>query len=159
MRRQNILQMFLFVIFFSIGAAALSVSVLCDDLLRYYRNRHLLKAAQEALDRLESLNADYDALLERLDTDPNLRDRLSHAVLGTEQQDQDTAYPRPTPEQLDAARRALTGDPNQQVPEPMVPGWLKRSSEPRRRVMLFVSGAVLILISFAWFGSADKQAG
>jgi hypothetical protein len=159
MRSQNILRTLLFVVFFSIGAAAMYVSIICDELIGHYHKRQLLKARQEDISQLKSLNADYDALLERLKNDPNLRERLRRAVLGTEQENEDTIYPKITPEQLDAARRALTEDPNQQVSEPVIPAWLKRSSEPHRRVMLFVSGAVLILISFAWFGSADKRAG
>jgi len=158
MRRQNILRMLLFVVFFSIGAAALSISILCDDLLLYYHNKQSLKAARVSLSRLESLNADYDALLERLKDDPNLRDRLSRAVLGTRREDKDTIYPKVTPEQLDAVRRALTEGPGQQVSRSVIPDWLERCSEPRRRTMLFLSGAVLIIISFMWFGS-PKQAG
>ena len=155
--RQNILRTLLFVILFSIGAAALSISLLCDDLLQYYRNKQLLKAAEVSLNRLKSLNTDYDLLLQRLEEDPNLIERIVPAILGTEREDKDTIYPKLTPEQLNAARKALTEDPNQQFPESMIPDWLRRCSELRRRIMLFLSGAVLILISLVWFGSG-KQA-
>jgi hypothetical protein len=150
--------MLLFAVFFSIGAAALSISSLCDDLLRYYHNKQLLKSAKESLKRLDSLNADYDALLRQLQEDPNLIKRIAHAALGTERKDEDTVYPKVTPEQLDAARKALTKGPNRQFHEPMTPLWLTRCREPRRRMMLFFSGAGLILISFIWFGSG-KRAG
>ena len=152
--------MLLFAVFFSIGAAALSISSLCDDLLRYYHNKQLLKSAKESLKRLDSLNADYDALLRQLQEDPNLIKRIAHAALGTERKDEDTVYPKVTPEQLDAARRALTEGPNRQFHEPAVPGWLTRCREPLRRMMLFFSGAFLILISFIWFGPRnDKNLG
>ena len=150
------MRMFLFLVFFSIGAAALSISMLSGDLLQYYHNKQLLKAAEESLHRLEFLNADYDALLQRLKNDPNLIDRISRAVLRTEREDDGTVYPRVTPEQLDAARRALTEEPNQQFSEPTVPGWLTRCSKPRRRMMLFFCGAALILISFIWSGSGKR---
>jgi hypothetical protein len=158
MSRQNILQIFLFVVFFSIGAAALSVSILCNDLLRYYRNKHLLGTAQQALERLESLNADYDALLRQLANDPNYLNRISHAVIGAGHEEEDTTYPRLTPAQLNAARKALTEVASEQTTDPVVPSWLKRASQSRRRAALFMSGAALILISFMLFGSA-KQAG
>jgi len=45
MQGQNIIRAILFVVFFSVGAASLGASVLCDDLVEYYRNRQLLKAA------------------------------------------------------------------------------------------------------------------
>ncbi len=150
------MRMFLFLVFFSIGAAALSISMLSGDLLQYYHNKQLLKAAEESLHELEFLNADYDALLQRLKNDPNLIDRIGRAVFRTEREDDGTVYPRVTPEQLDAARRALTEEPNQQFSEPTVPGWLERCSEPRRRMMLFFCGAALILISFIWSGPGKR---
>jgi hypothetical protein len=158
MRRQSILRTLLFAVFFSIGASAMCVSIICDELIGHYHKRQLLKTRQEGIRRLKSLNADYDALLQQLEEDPNLIERLGSAVLGTEQENEDTIYPKVTPEQLDAARRALTEEPNQQFREPMMPLWLTRCCEPRRRMMLFFCGAVLILISLVWFGSG-KQAG
>lgn len=156
MRRQSILRTLLFVVFFSIGAAAMYISVICDELAERYHKRQLLKARQESISRLKSLNADYDALLQQLEDDPNFIERLGSAVFGSEQEREDTIYPKVTPEQLDAARRALTEDSSQQFPEPVIPDWLSRCREPRRRIMLFFCGAVLILISFMWFGRAEK---
>jgi hypothetical protein len=149
---QDILRTLLFVVFFSIGAGALSASVLCDDLLQYYTNRELLKSAEEALERLESLNADYDALLEQLEQDPNLFERIGAATLGTQRREEDTVYPEVTPEQLDAAREALMEDTRHVSPETAIPNWLSRCSERPRRVILFFAGAFLVLISFIWFG-------
>ena len=142
----------MFITFFSVGAAALAGSVLFDDLVRYYRNRQLLKAAQETLSRLKSLNTDYDVLLRQLEKDPNLFNRIAPATLGVEHQDANAVYPRATDEQLAAAKRAMTKDRNQQSDEPVMPGWLIRCGEPRRRIMLFASGVALILTSFVCFG-------
>ncbi len=151
MQGRNAIRLILFVIFFSIGAASLGVSILCDDLVQYYRNRQLLKVTQQSLKRLESLNTDYDALLEQMEKDPNFVKRLAPATLGTEPEDTNAVYPRATPEQLAAARKALMEDPNDQSTGPMLPEWLTRCSEPRRRMTLFVAGSVLILISFTCF--------
>ncbi len=151
MQGRNAIRLILFVIFFSIGAASLGVSILCDDLVQYYRNRQLLKVTRQSLERLESLNTDYDALLEQMEKDPNFVKRLAPATLGTEPEDTNAVYPRATPEQLAAARKALTEDPNDQSAGPMLPEWLTRCSEPRRRMTLFVAGSVLILISFTCF--------
>jgi len=151
MQRQNIIRTILFVLFFSGGAATLGGSILCDDLVQYYRNRHLLKAAQQYLDRLKSLNTDYDVLLNQLETDPNLVKRIAPAALGTEPQDANTIYPRATAKQLAAARKALAEAPSRYQTEPTMPRWLTRCSEPRRRIMLFFAGAGLILTSFIYF--------
>ncbi len=147
----------MFVIFFSIGAASLSISVLCDDLVQYYRNRQLLKVTQQSVDRLKSLNTDYDILLEQLEKDPNLVKRLAPATLGTEPEDANAVYPRATPEQLAAARKALMEDQKDQSDAAMLPEWLTRCSEPRRRMTLFIAGSVLVLISFSCFTPAKQH--
>jgi len=157
MRRQNILRTLLFIIFFSVGATALSGSILCDDLIRYYHNRQRLKAKEELSNRLRSLNIDYDALLQNLEKDPNLLERIAPLVLGMERNDANTIYPKATEELLEAVKKALEENSSQQSTEPVIPAWLVRCSEPTRRVILFLAGAFLVLISFIWLGSA-KQA-
>lgn len=154
MQRQNVIRAFLFVVFFSVGAAALGGSILCEDLARHYRNKHFLKEAKELSERLDSLNADYDALLRRLEEDPNLIKRIAPVTLGAEHEDVQTAYPKATDEQLAVSRKALEKEVERDLNEPVIPKWLVRCSEPRRRIMLFVCGAALILISFVCFGPA-----
>jgi hypothetical protein len=156
MRRQVIIRVFLFVLFFSIGAAVLGGSILCDDLLGYYRNKQHLRQSEELLERLKSLNADYDALLRQLEDDPNFVRRISRATLGTGPEDEDTAYPEVTAEQLDAARRILAAGDQNHTGESGVPDWMARCSRPPQRTALFVSGAFLILISFICFAPREK---
>lgn len=156
LRRQDVIRVFLFVVFFGIGASALGVSILCNDLLRYYTDKQLLKAAEVSLKQLESLNNDYDVLLQRLEKDPNLVKRIAGAALGAEREDKEVVYPKVTAEQLAAAKKVLTEAHSQQSAEPAVPGWLTRCSEPRQRIVLFLAGAVLILISFICFNSAKQ---
>ena len=147
----------MFVAFFSIGAAVLSGSILCADLLRYYQNRQLLNIAKESLERLESLNADYDVLLVHLEKDPNLIKRIGPVTLGTKPEGKDTIYPKVTVEQLAAARKVLTTQMNQQPAEPIIPNWITRCNEPHRRTILFFAGTVLILISFICFGPVKEE--
>ncbi len=152
MQGRKVIQAVFFVLFFSIGAASLSSSVLFDDLIQYYQNKQFLRAAQKSLDRLKSLNTDYDVLLERLEEDPNLVvDRLAPATLGTKSEDANTVYPRARSRQLAAARKALMKESNGESTETAMPQWLKRCSEPRNRILLFISGVVLVLISFVCF--------
>jgi hypothetical protein len=157
MQGRKFIQVVLFFLFFSIGSASLSSSILCDDLIQYYQNKHLLRAAQESLDKLESLNTDYDALLERLKEDPNLIvERLAPATFGSEREDPNTVYPRARSRQLAAARKALMEESNGQPAKADMPQWLRRCSEPRNRILLFVSGVVLVLISFVCFRPAQQ---
>jgi hypothetical protein len=146
MQGRKVIQLVLFILFFGIGAASLSSSILCDDLIQYYQNKQFLREAQESLDRLKSLNADYMVV-----------ERLAPATLGTKAVDANTAYPRARSLQLAAARKALIEESNGQSAEAPMPQWLRRCSEPRNRILLFVSGVVLVLISFVCFRPA-KQA-
>jgi hypothetical protein len=160
----NAIRVVLFVLFFSIGAASLSSSILCDDLVQIYQRKELRDREKESTDRLRSLLADYDLLLARLEQDPNLYKRLVPATLGPDPNlhDSNTVYPRAKAEQLAAARRALTAEPNESAAGgaagATMPKWLSRISEPRRRTMLFISGVVLILTSFVSFRPAKSDA-
>ena len=147
---QNVIRTFLFVVFFGIAAASLTISVLCNDLVRHYQNKHLLREATESLNKLKALNADYDALLNSIEKNPNLIKRIAPATLGTEPEDANAIYPRVRVEQLVAARKALA-DPNRLHIEQAIPKWLARCSEPRLRTALFLASAALILISFICF--------
>jgi hypothetical protein len=173
---QNIIRAFLFIVFFSVGATALSGSILFDDVIQYYRNQRLLEDARESLNQLESLNADHDVLLTQLGEDPNLFKRIAPVTLGVGREEPNTVYPIATIEQLAAARKALAKQPagrQWQTPEGVyhhrsadlkvrdpnaaVPVWLARCGEPRRRLMLFLTGAGLVLVSFVCFGSRAKE--
>jgi hypothetical protein len=151
MQRHGILHLSLFATFFSIGAAALGAAVLCDDLIGYCRNKHFVTKAELSLERLESLNAEYDALLERLESDPNLFRRIAPAALGTEPEDPNAVYPKARARELAVARKALMQQMGPENSEPALPKWLQRCSEPRHRIALFLAGAGLVLVSLVCF--------
>ena len=151
MQKQNAIHTLLFIIFFAIGASAFGASALLDEFIRYYQNRQALETARQHLQRLQSLYADYDALLQRLENDPNIIKRIAPATLGTELPDSNAAYPKPTPDQLAAIRQAFSEELNAEPAEPPIPKWLIRCSRPWRRFALFVAGAFLIFLSFICF--------
>jgi hypothetical protein len=149
---RNIPSVLFFSVFFSIGTAALTCSILCDDLLDYYRKKDLLAMSEASIEELRSLIADYDSLLEHLCADPNIMRRIGPATIGAEQADPDTARPRATAEQLEAARQALMQDAGERDAKPAAPVFLLRCSRPAFRIMLAAAGSALVLISFVWFG-------
>jgi hypothetical protein len=148
---QKIVHFLLFVIFFSVGAGALGLAALCDDLIVYWRNERLVKEAHLSLDRLRSLNEEYDALLTELQNDPALLRRLAPATLGTLPEDPNAVYPKARAQELALARRALMDRAEQESGEAALPKWLQRCSEPRHRIALFLAGAGLVLISLVFF--------
>ena len=160
MQGQNVIRTLLFIIFFSIGAAAITASALCDDLVRYYRNKHYLIQAERVTSKLEVLTDDYDAVLLEVEDDPNLIKRLAPAALGADPTDPNTIFPRATPQELAEAKKALAKITEAEPNEPAMPAWLKRCREPQYRIYLFAAGAALILVSFACFGrlkTPDEQ--
>ncbi len=156
MHSERIIRAIVFVVFFSIGAAVLSGTVLCDDLLDYFYNRNLLKQAEGHLKKLESLNADYDALLGQLEGNPEELARLAPATLGIEPNDPNTAYPRATADKLAAAKKTLSEEPNQAADDEAIPKWLGPCCQWPRRHILFFSGSALVLISFLFFGPTKR---
>ncbi len=134
----------------------MTASILCDEIFRYYRNKQLLKYSERSLDKLRDLNLDYDILLQQLEDDPDFIKRIAPAILGTPPADANAVYPKVTIEQLIIAREALKQEPEQQIPKSPIPAWLIRCMKPVRRIILFVAGASLILISFVCFGRSKK---
>jgi len=159
MQRQGIFHLLFFVVFFSIGAVALGGAVLCDDFIQYCRNKSLLQDAQTSLKRLESLNTEYDALLQELEKDPDLLQRIVPVTLGTEPNDPNTVYPKARARELAIARKAVVAEAGQEPAAPAIPVWLQRCSDPPKRIALFIAGAGLVLISLVCFapGTAEEQ--
>ena len=156
MRGHTFLQFLFFAAFFSIGAVALGVAVLCNDFVQYCGNRQLIRQSELSLQRLESLNAEYDALLQQLQEDPDLLKRIAPVALGTEPTDPNMAYPRARAQELAVARKALAEQTEQEPVELGTPVWLQRCSDPPKRMILFIAGASLVLISLVCFTSDDR---
>jgi hypothetical protein len=157
MPRQRIFHLLFFVTFFSTGAVALGVAVLCDDFVQYCRNQHLVKEAEVSVQHLKSLNADYNGLLEQLEKDPDLLKRIAPATLGTEPADSNAIYPKARAEVLAVARKALVEQAGPEQTDASIPQWLQRCSEPVKRIALFIAGAGLILISLVCFTPEEQE--
>lgn len=145
-----------FIVFFSIGAAVLSATVLCDDAVEYFHNKSLLKQTDVNLKKLETLDSDYDAVIKQLESDPCRLARLAPATLGIEPNEPNTVYPQATADKLAAAKRALIEKPEEQITDESIPPWLDLCCQWPRRHILFFAGASLVLISFIFFGPTRK---
>jgi len=157
MQRHAILRFLIFVIFFSSGAAALGGAVLCDDLIQYCHNQHMVKQAELSIRRLEALNTDYDVLLEQIESNPDLLKRIAPVTLGTQPEDPNAIYPKAKARELASARKAVTEQADEARAEASIPRWLQRCSDPPKRIVLFVAGASLVLISMVCFTSSEEE--
>lgn len=116
----------------------------------------MLDAVEASNEKLRSLDEDYDVLLEQLRANPGLLKRAARVTLGSAAADVNVVYPQATAQELAAARAALMRDNDKEGAEIILPGWLERIREQRRRFGLFLSGASLILIAFIFFGPTKK---
>jgi len=153
----NIVRTFLFCIFFGIGVMVLTGSVLSGALQRYYLGKSTLNKQQQQTGRLETLINDYNVILAEIERNPDFAERIAPAILGNEPNDADTIYPRASSEQLSATRDLLRENPTPKPEEPAIPKWLSRCSKTRSRIMLFLVGAALILVSFVYFGPSRQK--
>ncbi len=154
---QTLIRLVAFVVMFGVGTSAIGLSALCDDLLHYYRNQQALVIMEQQIDSLRSLNGIHDALLLRIDSDPEIIQKIAPAVLGMKREDPNTVYPIAGVEELDAAEQTLIEHNKAQKAVPTLPDWLVRTSEYRRRIGLFLAGAILVLVSFACFGLIKRE--
>ena len=160
MHKDIIIRILLFFFFFAAGLSVMTLSLLFNDVYGYYQNKEILAEAERNVEKLKTLNDDYDALLGQLRGDSHFAERLAPATLGIQPKEKDVAYPRETVSQLAAARVALmkesesgAGGPQQ---EPALPGWVERCKAANRRLALFIAGSALILIAFVYFGPTNK---
>jgi hypothetical protein len=153
----KLVSLFLFVIFSAIGLAAILTAVMAPEIKVYYHNRISVNNAKKSLDKLSSINEDYDVLIDKLHNDPNFAKKAIPAVLGVHPNHPNTAYPKAQNRQLKAAVESLyeNTDPNG---DSKIPAWLKRCSKPKIRWTLFFCGAGLVIISLmSFFGHGESS--
>lgn len=158
MPRQRIFHLFFLVVFFSVGAGALGAAVLCDDFVRYCCNQRLVQEAEASVRHLQALNADYDGLLEQLESNPDMLKRIAPVTLGTEPADPNAIYPRARARELAVARQAVMEQTEHTPAEVVLPPWLERCSDPVKRIVLFIAGAGLVIISLVCFTPEETGA-
>jgi len=153
---QSMIRFVAFVITFGVGAGSLALSALCNDLIQFYGNKQALAQEQQQLVALEAKVQVYDALLKNMKTDPDVVQRIAPAVLGIKSDDPNTAYPLTGVQELFVAREMLRKEKNEKDGR-IVPSWLIRCRDQKRRTALFLAGGILVLIAFACFGIVRPQ--
>jgi|GEM_PF-1399063 len=154
MSGKTILNAVFFVIFFTVGIAAVALSILALEIGTMYRDEVILQRLEASNKRLQALDQQYAYQLEEIKRNPAVLARLRVLNLGEEPQDPETAYPPArSSELIQAARNILTQKEVKDKDEPpLIPFWLLRACRPRSRVALFLAGTALIVISMTFFG-------
>lgn len=147
------MRVFLFIIVIGLGIASLSLSMLSEEILDYYSRKIELRQLERSTRKTNVLIADYDALISEIDSDPNILTRLGSAVLGIDSNEPNGITVETTQAQLAVAMKVLQNQSTDAPAEVALPGWLLRCNKPRSRIVLFIAGSALILISFICFGA------
>jgi hypothetical protein len=141
----------LFIVFFTVGLAAVAMSILADDLNQYYTITIQLHNTKVANEKLQKLIDDYGEMTKNIESDPQAAKRLAPVTLGVEPNEAGTAFPKASRQELAAAQKALMAAAPPPEPKPVPPKWLTRCTDPLLRKLLFLAGSALILISFTCF--------
>jgi len=141
----------LFMLLFGVGVGSLALAALCNDVHVYYQQRCTIAQAQAQLHTLRELNADYDGLLDHIESEPNAVRRLGPIVLGRLPEEPNSIFPEAALSVLMCAKQAMTSyqDPR---PFPEIPVWVQRIRKEPRRQGMFASGGALVLVAILWFG-------
>jgi hypothetical protein len=143
-------------VFFSVGLAAIAVSILADDLNEYYSIKVQLYNTQQTNEKLGKLIDGYGVMIKSIESDPHIVERLATVTLGVEPNAPQTAFPKANRQSLLAAQRALAAAAPAPPPPPVPPTWLVRCTDPFLRKILFLAGAALILVSFTCFNAVCR---
>ena len=146
------IRLFLFALFSGIGIGALGLSILVEDLLLYFYSKDHIHQIREDLVVFHTLNEDYDDVIARLGNDPNSRRRVALLMTGQRVEHADTVYPCAHREILNMARLVLRSPYQHYWEDQGLPHWLDRCRTRRNRVLLFLCGAGLVMVSIVSFG-------
>ena len=148
----------LFGVFFLAGASAIVLSILSDpELKEYYQSRAALAQIQRQNEKILSLANQYETLIGRIESEPNILDRLIPLTFGHKPQAADTAFPQVQNEALQIETEKLLEQIENTPPIEPIPTWFTRILEPKIRRGLFLSGAGLILITCIFFGTTKGK--
>ena len=148
----------LFAVFFLAGAGAIVLSILADPELRnYHQSRAALAQIQRQNEKILSLTSQYETLIGRIESEPNILDRLIPLTFGHKPRAADTAFPQVQNQALQTETEKLLEQIENTPPAEPVPAWFARILEPKIRRGLFLSGAGLILITCIFFGTTKGK--
>jgi hypothetical protein len=152
MRKADVWRTVFFCLFVGAGLAALTVSILADEMLDLYLYKVEIQKNRLANERLQKLSAEYDSVIKQIEDDPNILTRLAGVSLGIEPNSVETAYPR-VPERARRLAELIMLEQQKKTEQPSPPAWLLRCTEPLPRTIMFLCSVGLIITSFVCFGT------
>jgi len=154
---EAILRLLLFVICSAIGILSIALATLGNEWKGLYDTKAAVIQTERNNVKIEQIIKDHEVLTGQIATDPNILAKIAPLTLGSDVNDPNERRANITAEMLDKAKAVLnSSDDAASLPQP--PIWLQRSTTDENRIILFVCGAGLVVVSFACFGKMKKKA-
>ena len=158
------LEKFYRAVFFSvcsaIGILSVSLAILGPEWKYLYKIKAATLQSEQNNAQIEQLLDDHQALISLIRTDPNILKHLAPVTPGENPQDANLPIMPLTADALAQAKAVLDQSNNEENPKIMdgqIPGWLMRATMKSSRIVLFASGAGLMLVSFVCFSAPARK--
>jgi hypothetical protein len=151
-----ILRLLLFMFCSASGVLAFSLALFGPEWKELYNTKAAVEQTEQDNLKIEQIIKDHEILTGQIEADANILAKIAPITLGTAE-DPNAPAVKITPDTLILAKAALAQQENNPS-KPQVPGWLERSTTDDNRVILFASGAGLVIVAFACFGRGKQKA-
>jgi len=158
------LEKFYRAVFFSIcsaiGILSVTLAILGPEWKNLYKVRAATIQSEQNNAKIEQLLNDHQALINLIRTDPNILERLAPVAPGENPQDANLPIIPLTADALAQAKAVLDQSNSEENPKNLdgqIPAWLMRATMKPSRIVLFASGAGLILIAFVCFSTPARK--
>jgi hypothetical protein len=150
----------LFCLFFTVGAGAITLSILIDpEMTTYFQNRKMLAEIERQNAKINDLTEKYQVQIDLIQSNPDVLRRLERVTFGKALHTaEDPAAALTADNQaLRKTAQSILADLQEKPEEPHLPQWFQRCQQPNTRTALFAAGAGLVLITFLFYGSPSKN--
>lgn len=150
----------LFSIFALVGILSVFLAVIGPEVKNLYKIRAATRQSEQNNAKIEQIANDHQDLINLINQDPNILSRLAPAELGENVRDPNNPIVAVTQKSLVQAKEVLDemDTENQSASNENIPNWLLRATLKSSRIVLFISGASLMLISFVCFSGRKTEA-
>ncbi|MDD5135433.1 MAG: hypothetical protein PHP01_08495 [Phycisphaerae bacterium] len=149
------MRLFLFMICSTAGILAFSLALFGPEWKELYHIEAAVEQAERDNLKIEQIVKDHEILTGQIEADPNILAKIAPITLGTGQ-DSNAPAVKMTADTLVLAKAVLARQENNS-PAAQVPAWLERSTTKDNRIILFASGAGLVIVAFACFGRGKQK--
>lgn len=155
---EEISRLFFFMVFSAAGVCAVALAVLSPEWKNLYHLKAAVRQTEQDNQKIEEIIRDHQILAAQINADTNILKRIAPVTLGVEPCEPNQPAVRITAGTLSRAKAILEQhEPQEDSDDSEVPKWLQRCAAVENRIMLFVAGAGLVVVSFVCFGRGKNR--